>query len=103
MSAKHSRKILQLPQFTMKIPRLLSLAALCTVPPAIGADQKPDEKFSPEIAELVKRFNGRGALGDKQPKPTPAESLAACKVGDGLALGIVAPRPMGRPPLNMHF
>ena len=87
----------------MKIPRLISLAALCTLPPAIGADQKPDDKFSPEIAELVKRFNGRGALGDTAPKPTPAEALAACKVGDGLALDIVAAEPMVRQPLNMHF
>ncbi len=88
----------------MKISLLLSLTALCTVPPAISAEQKPDDKFSPEIAELVKNFTGRGALGDKTaPKPTPAEALAACKVGDGLALDIVAAEPMVRQPLNMHF
>ncbi|MEO6789159.1 MAG: dehydrogenase, partial [Chthoniobacteraceae bacterium] len=37
------------------------------------------------------------------PRPTPAESLAACKVGDGLTLDIVASEPMVRQPLNMHF
>ncbi len=84
----------------MKIPHLLTLAALSTASPLLGAD----DKFSPEIAELVKNFTGRGALGDKTaPKPTPAESLAACKVGEGLALDIVAAEPMVRQPLNMHF
>ena len=53
-----------------------------------------DDKFSPEMAEFVKRFTGHGALGDKAPKPTPAEALAACKVADGLALDIVASEPM---------
>jgi len=82
----------------------IALATLFRLPLVNAADPKPDEKFSPEIAELVKNFTGRGALGDKTaPKPTPAESLAACKVGDGLALDIVAAEPMVRQPLNMHF
>ncbi len=88
----------------MKITHLIPLASLCALPLANAADPKPDDKFSPEIAELVKNFTGRGALGDKSsPRPTPAESLAACKVGDGLALDIVAAEPMVRQPLNMHF
>ncbi len=87
----------------MRISPLLSLITLCTLSPAYAADQKPDDKFSPEISELVKRFTGRGALGDKAPMPSPAESLAACKVGDGLALDIVASEPMVRQPLNMNF
>ncbi len=88
----------------MKLPLSPALVAVCTLTFASGADPKPDEKFSPEIAELVKNFTGRGALGDKTaPKPTPAKSLAACKVGEGLALDIVASEPMVRQPLNMNF
>ncbi len=87
----------------MKFARVLPLVSLCALLPADGADPRPDGKFSPEIAELVKRFTGHGALGDKAPRPTPAESLAACKVGDGLVLDIVASEPMVRQPLNMHF
>ena len=84
----------------MKSILLSAAAAWCALSFTVHAD----EKFSPEIAELVKNFTGRGALGDKAaPRPTPAESLAACKVADGLALDIVASEPMVRQPLNMHF
>ena len=83
----------------MKLPFPPALAALCALSFAVHAD----EKFSPEMAEFVKRFTGHGALGDKAPKPTPAASLAACKVGDGLALDIVVSEPLVRQPLNMHF
>ena len=87
----------------MKITHLLSLAALFFLPQSNGAEQKPDDKFSPEVAEFAKRFSGKGEVGDTSPRPTPAESLAACKVADGLKLDIVAAEPMVRQPLNMHF
>ena len=83
----------------MKLTIPTTLATLCVLSLTVRAD----EKFSPEMGEFVKRFTGHGALGDKTPRPTPAESLAACKVGDGLALDIVAAEPMVRQPLNMHF
>ncbi len=83
----------------MKIATFPVLAALCALPVTVHAD----EKFSPEMAEFVKRFTGRGALGDTAPKPTTADALAACKVADGLALDIVASEPMVRQPLDMHF
>ncbi len=83
----------------MKSILLSAIAALCALSFAVRAD----EKFSPEMAEFVKRFTGHGALGDKAPKPTPAEALAACKVADGLTLDIVASEPMVRQPLNMNF
>ncbi len=83
----------------MKCSLLPVVAALSLLSFAVHAD----DKFSPEMAEFVKRFTGHGALGDKAPMPSPAEALAACKVGDGLALDIVASEPMVRQPLNMHF
>ena len=83
----------------MNAKRLRALIVLLSLTHVLHAE----EKFSPEIAELVKNFSGRGALGDKSPRPTPAESLAACKVGDGLALDLVATEPMVRQPLNIHF
>ena len=83
----------------MKCSLLSVVSSLSLLSFAVHAD----DKFSPEMAEFVKRFTGHGALGDKAPKPTPAEALAACKVADGLALDIVASEPMVRQPLNMHF
>jgi len=76
-----------------------ALAVSCTLSLVVGAD----EKFSPEMAEFVKRFTGHGALGDKSPRPSPAEALAQFKVADGLALRVAASEPMVRQPLNMNF
>ena len=87
----------------MKISHLLSIASLFLLPHSNAAEQKSDDKFSPEVAEFAKRFSGKGEVGDTSPRPTPAESLAACRVADGLTLDIVAAEPMVRQPLNMHF
>ncbi len=84
---------------SMKRTLLPVIATLSMLPFATATD----EKFSPEMAEFVKRFTGHGALGDKAPMPSPAVALAACIVGDGLTLDIVASEPMVRQPLNMFF
>jgi putative heme-binding domain-containing protein len=76
-------------------PAVLLLLATPTI--------QADEKFSPEMAEFVKRFKGGGALGDNSPRPTPQEALAQLKVADGFAVDVAASEPMVRQPLNVYF
>lgn len=85
--------------------RLLTVAALATAIslPAAEPSSSDTNRFTPEMAEFVKRFKGGGMLNDGSTRPTPAESLAACKVADGLRWELVATEPMVRQPLNMHF
>lgn len=61
------------------------------------------EKFSPEIADFVKRFTGRGALGDQTPRPSPQEAQAQFAVGEELGLDVAASEPRVRQSLNIHF
>ncbi len=64
---------------------------------------EPDPRFTPEMAEFVKRFKGGGMLQDGSAKPTPAESLAQFHVAPGLRWDLAATEPMVRQPLNLHF
>ena len=64
---------------------------------------EPDPRFTPEMAEFVKRFKGGGMLQDGSAKPTPAESLAQFNVAPGLRWDLAATEPMVRQPLNIHF
>ena len=68
-----------------------------------AADAPPDPRFTPEMAEFVKRFKGGGMLQDGSAKPTPAESLAQFQVAPGLRWDLAATEPMVRQPLNIHF
>ena len=83
----------------MRLFFLLVFAAL-SLP---AADAPADPRYSPEMAEFVKRFKGGGMLNDGSTRPTPAESLAACKVADGLRWDLAAAEPLVRQPLNLHF
>ena len=80
---------------------LLSLLFSILSPRA--ADAPSDPRFSPEMAEFVKRFKGGGVLQDGSAKPTPAESLAQFQVASGLRWDLAATEPMVRQPLNIHF
>ena len=77
------------------------LAAAFALPAAEPAPADP--RFTPEMAEFVKRFKGGGMLQDGSPKPTPAESLAQFQVAPGLRWDLAATEPMVRQPLNIHF
>ncbi len=68
-----------------------------------AADAPPDPRFTPEMAEFVKRFKGGGMLQDGSAKPTPAESLKQFNVAPGLRWDLAATEPMVRQPLNLHF
>jgi putative membrane-bound dehydrogenase-like protein len=68
-----------------------------------AADAPPDPRFTPEMAEFVKRFKGGGMLQDGSAKPTPAESLKQFNVAPGLRWDLAATEPMVRQPLNIHF
>ncbi|MEQ2009030.1 MAG: PVC-type heme-binding CxxCH protein [Limisphaerales bacterium] len=68
-----------------------------------AADVPPDPRFTPEMAEFVKRFKGGGMLPDGSAKPTPAESLKQFNVAPGLRWDLAATEPMVRQPLNLHF
>ena len=77
-------------------------AAFCCASPVRAATPETN-RYTPEMAEFVKRFKGGGMLNDGSTRPTPAESLAACKVADGLRWDLVATEPMVRQPLNLFF
>ncbi|PAW80193.1 MAG: dehydrogenase [Pedosphaera sp. Tous-C6FEB] len=78
---------------------LLSLLVSLLSPQAA----EPDPRFTPEMAEFVKRFKGGGMLQDGSAKPTPAEALAQFQVAPGLRWDLAATEPMVRQPLNLHF
>jgi putative membrane-bound dehydrogenase-like protein len=80
---------------------ILSLLSSLLSPRA--ADAPPDPRFTPEMAEFVKRFKGGGMLNDGSARPTPAESLAQFQVAPGLRWDLAATEPMVRQPLNLHF
>ena len=83
--------------------RLPIFAALAIAVSLHAADAPPDPRFTPEMAEFVKRFKGGGMLQDGSAKPTPAESLAQFQVAPGLRWDLAATEPMVRQPLNLHF
>ncbi|MFM8471318.1 MAG: PVC-type heme-binding CxxCH protein, partial [Limisphaerales bacterium] len=85
----------------MRLPLLALLAAVFALPAAEPAPADP--RFTPEIAEFVKRFKGGGMLQDGSTRPTPAESLKQFNVAPGLRWDLAATEPMVRQPLNLHF
>ncbi len=84
----------------MRLSLLAVLAAALSLP---AAEAPPDPRFTPEMAEFVKRFKGGGMLQDGSVKPTPAESLKQFNVAPGLRWDLAATEPMVRQPLNFHF
>ena len=83
----------------MRLLTFVTLAAALT----LQAADAPDPRFTPEMAEFVKRFKGGGMLQDGSAKPTPAESLAQFQIAPGLRWDLAATEPMVRQPLNLHF
>jgi len=83
--------------------RLLAFAVLAVSLCLRAADAPPDPRFTPEMAEFVKRFKGGGMLQDGSVRPTPAESLKQFNVAPGLRWDLAATEPMVRQPLNLHF
>ena len=83
----------------MRLFFLLVFAAL-SLP---AADAPADPRYSPEMAEFVKRFKGGGMLNDGSARPTPAESLKQFNVAPGLRWELAATEPMVRQPLNLFF
>jgi putative membrane-bound dehydrogenase-like protein len=83
--------------------RLLTFAVLAVSLCLHAADAPPDPRFTPEMAEFVKRFKGGGMLQDGSARPTPAESLKQFTVAPGLRWDLAATEPMVRQPLNFHF
>lgn len=83
--------------------RLLTFALLTAAFSLPAADAPPDPRFTPEMAEFVKRFKGGGMLNDGSVKPTPAEALKQFNVAAGLRWDLAATEPMVRQPLNLHF
>jgi putative membrane-bound dehydrogenase-like protein len=83
--------------------RLLTFAVLAVSLCLRAADAPPDPRFTPEMAEFVKRFKGGGMLQDGSARPTPAESLKQFNVAAGLRWDLAATEPMVRQPLNLHF
>jgi putative heme-binding domain-containing protein len=60
--------------------------------------------IDPSLADFVKKFKGRGAVGDPNQKALgPEEALKHFKVADGFEMQLVAAEPRVRQPLNLHF
>ncbi len=76
---------------------------LCCTPSSLCQDTTP-KPASPEIEDFIKKFPGRGAVGDFSTKPkTPEESLAAFKVASDLKIELVAAEPDVRQPVFLNF
>ena len=80
--------------------RLLPFAALA-VALTLRAAEPDTNRFTPEMAEFVKRFKGGGMLNDGSARPTPAESLKQFNVAPGLRWELAATEPMVRPSTRM--
>lgn len=87
----------------LHVMRPLLFAALAFAVSLPAADAPPDPRFTPEMAEFVKRFKGGGMLNDGSARPTPAEALKQFNVAPGLRWELAATEPMVRQPLNFHF
>ena len=71
---------------------------------AICAQDTTPKPASQEIEDFIKKFPGRGAVGDFSTKPkTPEESLAAFKVASDLKIELVAAEPDVRQPVFLNF
>lgn len=69
-----------------------------------SAQTTTPQPASPEIEAFIKKFPGRGAVGDFSTKPkTPEESLAAFKVARDLKIELVAAEPDVRQPVFLNF
>jgi putative heme-binding domain-containing protein len=78
--------------------RLLSLLLF------IATASAQDAPIDPSLADFVKKFKGKGAVGDPTLKALgPEEALRNFKVIDGLEMELVAAEPLVRQPLNLHF
>ncbi len=64
---------------------------------------KPDLAGNKEVAEVIKNFKGRGAVGDDSDPTPPDEALKLFQLADGLTIDLVAHEPEIEQPLYMHF
>lgn len=62
------------------------------------------QNIDPSVADFVKQFKGRGAIGEANVRPlSPEESLKSFTVSQGLEMHLVANEPAITQPLAMHF
>ena len=60
--------------------------------------------IDPSLAEFVKKFKGKGAVGDPSQKALgPEEAVKKFKIAEGFEMQLVAAEPLVRQPLNLHF
>jgi putative membrane-bound dehydrogenase-like protein len=79
-------------------------ALLTTLTLDVAAQDTAPKPASQEIEDFIKKFPGRGAVGDFSTKPkTPEESLAAFKVPGDLKIELVAAEPDVRQPVFLNF
>lgn len=68
------------------------------------AQETAPKPASEEVEDFIKKFAGRGAVGDFSTRPkTPEESLAAFRVADDLKIELVASEPEVRQPVFLNF
>lgn len=95
-----------IPSLSRVIQTLFALAAvlgLAKLSHVVAQDSAP-KPASQEVEEFIKKFPGRGAVGDFSTKPkTPQESLAAFKVPNDLKIELVANEPEVRQPVFLNF
>ncbi len=62
------------------------------------------QNIDPSVADFVKQFKGRGAIGEANVQPlSPQKSLESFTVSQGLEMHLVASEPAIAQPLAMHF
>jgi putative heme-binding domain-containing protein len=83
--------------------KLLSTVAVCLLAVCSGKAAEPPERFSKDIADLVKNFTPGGALPDGSLSPSPSAALEQFEVLPGLKLDVPLHEPEVAQPLNMSF
>jgi putative membrane-bound dehydrogenase-like protein len=86
--------------FASRLARICAIASILALPVGAGVAETIDSS----LADFVKNFKGKGAIGDPSSKPlSPRESLKKFTVADGLEMQLVASEPVITQPLNLHF
>lgn len=83
--------------------KFLSTFVITTLAVFSGMAAEPAERFSKDIADLVKNFTPGGALPDGSKSPSPAAAVAQFQVHAGLKLDVPLHEPEVAQPLNMSF
>jgi putative heme-binding domain-containing protein len=87
-----------------RLLQLFMLVLFLSIAASSFAQDNTPKPASQEVDDFIKKFPGRGAVGDFSTKPkTPSESLAAFKVADDLKIELVASEPDVRQPVFLNF